>query len=97
MLDGLLNLSIWGYVGAALLMLDRQIATVVVVENGDIVGIVSERDYLCRFFDDSSVVPDDCSQQRVADHMATDLITTSPDKNVFSLLREMARKDPWAI
>ena len=79
-------------VEAAQLMLDRQIATVVVVENETIVGIVSELDYLRRLFDGSSVIPDACAQQQVADHMATDLVTTSPDKNVFSLLREMARK-----
>ena len=75
---------------AAQLMLDRHIATVLVVENEEICGIVSERDYLRRFFEDSSAVPGTCSAQLVADHMTRDLITTSPEKDVFTLLREMA-------
>lgn len=77
---------------AAQLMLSRQIAAVVVVGNEGIMGIVSARDYLRRFFDDSSVLPDSCCQQRVADHMSEELTTASPDEGVFALFRDMGKR-----
>lgn len=77
---------------AARLMLERQIAAIVLVSNEKIAGIVTETDYLRRFVDDSEFVPDTCRQQPVADHMATELVTASPSENVFTLMRGMGNQ-----
>ena len=74
---------------AAQLMLDQEIATVVLTENSRIAGIVSERDYLRRFFDGDFIAPESWSLQRAGDHMSEDVRVTSPDKDVYALLREM--------
>jgi len=79
-------------VEAARLMLERQIATVILVLDGTITGMVTEKDYLQQFFGESTVVPEACRQQPVADHMATDVVTASPSENVFALMRDMGQQ-----
>ena len=80
-------------VAAARLMLERRIAAVVLVSNKSIVGIVTESDYLRRFFDqDTLIIPDACRRQAVADYMSRDVVTTVPTANVFELIREMGKR-----
>lgn len=77
---------------ACRVMLEREIAGVIIVSDGKINGIVTEADFLKRFFDDSSLLPGACRQLRVADHMSTDLITTTPTEGAFALIRKMAKR-----
>ena len=80
------------YADAAFLMLKHQIGAVVLVSDGHIVGIVTETDYMRRFSVQCSIDPGDCCRQPVANHMVTDVQTTTPSEKIFTLLREMRRQ-----
>ena len=77
---------------AAKLMLERRIRAIVLVSDGSVAGIVTESDYLRRFFDETAIISEEVRRRPVADHMATELVTTSPSATVFELIRLMGRK-----
>jgi CBS domain-containing protein len=79
-------------VAAARLMLEQRISAVVLVSNETIVGIVTESDYMRQFVDESTVVPDACRHQSVANHMAAEVVTTAPTESVFALIRKMGKR-----
>lgn len=77
---------------ACRLMLDRDIAAVILVSEGKICGIVTEADLLGRFFEGNSPLPEDCRSRAVAELMTTELITATKTESAFSLIRKMAKR-----
>ena len=75
-------------VEALLIMADRNIGTVIVVENGNYLGIMTERDYARKV-----VIKGRRSfETRVSDIMSTDLLRVSPGDNLEHCMTIMSDK-----
>jgi CBS domain-containing protein len=74
---------------AAKLMADKDIGNVLVVENGDVQGIVTDRDIVVRGIAKGES-PTDASVREVA---STDLEALSPDDTVEDAIKKMESKD----
>ena len=73
-------------VEAAELMRDRNVGSVVVVEEGSPVGIVTDRDLALNAIGDDV----DARSLTVAEVMSEDLLTVEPGTGVLDLMREMS-------
>ncbi|MCZ2074467.1 MAG: CBS domain-containing protein [Bryobacteraceae bacterium] len=72
---------------ALLMLADRDIGALLVVESGRLVGIISERDYARKV-----ILKDKKSKDTtVHEIMATDLVTVTPDHTVDECMRIMTR------
>ncbi|MCL4853440.1 MAG: CBS domain-containing protein [Bryobacteraceae bacterium] len=73
---------------ALLMLADRDIGALLVVESGRLVGIISERDYARKV-----ILKDKRSKDTtVHEIMATDLVTVTPDHTVDECMRIMTRR-----
>ena len=74
---------------AAQLMKNEDIGDVLVVENGEVKGIVTDRDIVVRAVAEGKD-PSDCSVREVA---TTDLTTLSPDDSVEDAIKQVEQAD----
>lgn len=72
---------------ASVAMWDNKVGSVVIQENGDLVGILTERDIL-----KAMATSMDADQTPVADLMTRDVITVGPDWEVYEAAAEMSAR-----
>lgn len=71
----------------ALMMLEGDMGAVPVVENGKLIGIVTDRDIVVR-----AIAKGSSADVAIADAMTTELFTVAPDDFVFEAIRLMGDK-----
>jgi CBS domain-containing protein len=74
---------------AAKLMKSENIGDVLVVENGEVQGIVTDRDIVVRAIAEEKD-PSDCSVREIA---STDLATLSPDDSIEDAIKQIEQSD----
>jgi len=87
--DDIITCDVNDSVGSAVVLLaERRIGAVPVIENGSLAGIFSERDVLYRLAAEGAI----CLERRVGDVMTAPAITVEPSTKVVEALALMTRR-----